>query len=252
MTKKQLDPVDLLLKAPNNQIDYLQAEVEDLMNGIPQAVLKKHEESQQSTTASVNGGTSKSRLTARQLLGLDSISPVLSSALPPKPALAIAAPPNKANSYDSMLENIDVNLRDLNVSSENEDFDVDDLLDGYGAEETKTVDPASIPKPVTAAANTSPPQLQQEFPLESAARLTNSEILTRLDSILKQWFREFNPAQFMKSYNGLNNSHYTTILLNNLLNDAMGKGGVAVAHTARLLPHLVTEKYFTLNDIRSR
>ncbi|KAJ3022877.1 UNVERIFIED_CONTAM: hypothetical protein HDU68_008901 [Siphonaria sp. JEL0065] len=263
IAKRKLDPVAALLKAPNSTVALTKSPVIETVNSLTNHVKKESVSTTSPIVSSPSQTTSKNRLTARQLLGLDSpeitqsSSPKAynwpSSELPPKPNLQTLKKQSN-DPYDEMVASINGSLKTLEVL---DDTEYDDLLEEYGVSTLLNTKVASeTNKSSSIKSQLGIHQYNQQEPvvkakLESSGRLTNSEIMSRLDSILSQWFREYNPNQFIKSYKAFGSSQYSSIILNNLLNDAMKKGGISVAHTARLLPHAVTEKCFTVVDVKS-
>ncbi|ORY31526.1 hypothetical protein BCR33DRAFT_856893 [Rhizoclosmatium globosum] len=250
---------------------------------------------------------SRSRLTARQLLGFDTSEPVekpqtesqptqplfeqrevktqqilqtSSSTLPiqkPSPAPLTSA---KRDPYDSMLKSISVDLKNL-VTVEDAGYD-EDFLELYGDSEEMPEVAASLPKKVEASQPkpATPPSLPSKTldvpqtqpksskpssvppkPVLKVAvnneEFSDSQISLRLDSIYTEWFREFNPAQFQNSLKYIINSTspQSTVTsedtITNVLKLAIQKNGIAVAHTARLLPTLITSRLFSGQQVKN-
>ncbi|KAJ3057955.1 hypothetical protein HDU99_007041, partial [Rhizoclosmatium hyalinum] len=243
---------------------------------------------------------SRSRLTARQLLGFDTSEPVekpqtesqpaqplfeqrevktqqilqnSSSTLPiqnPSPAPLTS---EKRDPYDSMLKSISVDLKNL-VTVEDAGYD-EDFLELYGDSEEMPEVAASLPKkpatppslpsktldaPQTQPKSSKPSSVAPKPVLKVAVNneeFSDSQISLRLDSIYTEWFREFNPAQFQNSLKYIINSTspQSTVTsedtITNVLKLAIQKNGIAVAHTARLLPTLITSRLFSGQQVKN-
>ncbi|KAJ3264349.1 hypothetical protein HDU77_008781 [Chytriomyces hyalinus] len=177
----------------------------------------------------------KPKLTARQLIALGSTASY-SSEESKDPSPSIPSPRRNTWVNDTPVEGItSERAQSGQASNQNED---------------------SSSKPTESSHRTRPNQVSpQTMPLtkKNAKTLLPAEkVLPHIQSVLSKWFQEYNVDKFLTALEVLSVDACNAILCKELVEEVMLRNGVAVAHTAKLLPRLVTEGFVSVAEINLR
>ncbi|KAJ3240842.1 hypothetical protein HDU81_002695 [Chytriomyces hyalinus] len=86
----------------------------------------------------------------------------------------------------------------------------------------------------------------------SKTLLPAEKVLPHIQSVLSRWFQEYNVDKFLAALEVLSVDACNAILCKELIQEVMLRNGVAVAHTAKLLPRLVAEGCVSVEEINIR
>ncbi|KAI8837974.1 hypothetical protein BJ741DRAFT_602417 [Chytriomyces cf. hyalinus JEL632] len=177
----------------------------------------------------------KPKLTARQLIALGS-TVSYSSEESKDPSPSIPSPRRNTWVNDTPVEGI---------TSER-------ALSGHALNQKE----ASSSKSTESFHRTRPNQVSpQTIPLTkkiSKILLPAEKVLPHIQSVLSKWFQEYNVEKFVTALEVLSVDACNAILCKELVEEVMLRNGVAVAHTAKLLPRLVTEGFVSVEEINIR
>ncbi|KAJ3406359.1 hypothetical protein HDU80_011460 [Chytriomyces hyalinus] len=235
-------PSPALLTASAATLSLLEVKAKLNHNAFKAATLNEEEKPNNTDASSATTPTKpdlrkqqKPKLTARQLIALGSTASY-SSEESKDPSPSIPSPRRNTWVNDTPVEGITLER----------------ALSGHASNQNESSSSTPTESSHRTRSNQGSPQTMP-LPKKNAKTLLPAEkVLPHIQSVLSKWFQEYNVDKFLAALEVLSVDACNAILCKELVEEVMLRNGVAVAHTAKLLPRLVTEGFVSVAEINLR